>query len=71
MIKNVQLKSGENKLLLLLLNDTKPLCYKQTKLIHYMPLFFFLYCSSESGTNDNQDDEDYEEPSNELFGTNS
>ena len=25
--------------------------------------YFFLYCSSESGKNDNQDDEDYEEPS--------
>ena len=35
-----------------------------SELIHYMSLFFFLYCSSESGTNDNQDDEDYKEPSN-------
>ena len=26
--------------------------------------YFFLYCSSESGTNDNHVDEDYEEPSN-------
>ena len=34
-----------------------------SELIHYMSLFF-LYCSSESGTNDNQHDEDYEEPSN-------
>ena len=34
--------------------------------IHYMSLFF-LYCSLESGKNDNQDDEDYEEPSNYYF----
>ena len=34
-----------------------------SELIHYMSLFF-LYCSLESGTNDNKDDEDYEEPSN-------
>ena len=27
---------------------------------------FFLYCSLESGTNDNQDNEDYEEPSNDY-----
>ena len=34
-----------------------------SELTHYMSLFF-LYCSLESGTNDNQDDEDYDKPSN-------
>ena len=45
----------------LLVNGVAELEFKHfSELIHNMSLFF-LYCSSESGTNDN--DEDYEEPS--------
>ena len=48
----------------LLVNGVAELEFKHfSEPIHYMSLFF-LYCSSESRTNDNQDDEDYEEPSN-------